>query len=663
MAGRAGAGLIVEADARIGMSRPGGVGRFCLFVGVLLLLLCTCARGGGGTSGHSTELGRELTKERVELQELLDEYDKHRLLQEQGIHRGQSFASATEEDRANDGLGTGDPTARAQSKDVVTYVNEVEQLYNQSMHALGLLHTDPTLQHKLPSQHDIDVATGLTRLCTCALLALCVIVGHKCAVSQQGIFSYINESASHILLGLIAGLVLWVIREEYWIGKHKLLGSFDEDVFFFYLLPPIILNAGYRLNTRRFFRNFVPIFLLGVVGTILSTIITGYTAYQISHTSLWHLEGEGVSPRMGATMITEGHRPPSPLGMAQSLSVGVIMSATDSVATLALIDSETQPMLHSILFGESVVNDATAIVLFHAVRKYAGKGFLSSQTGLGITFDFIFLFTTSIMLGLVVGFMSVALARRLQLSDTSITREVALHMCLAYGGYVQAQVLELSGIVTVFATGMVLSIFQEGKPGNLETARNATANTIKVVSDLAEMFVFCYIGLSAFNYAAPFSTALPIIFILALSFARAAVVGLVCFCTSLCCQSGLSKNQAITIWFAGLVRGAVSFALVLQLKGSRKKLLLMPVLMIVLFTTVVLGALAKPVFALLQASPPHDSDPPSDSRGSDQNLSEPGSERAKIRELPSRFHDQLHAIGSRILGLEQRRPLAVQSSA
>ena len=343
-------------------------------------------------------------------------------------------------------------------------------------HALSIV---PWLQ--LPSQHDIDVATGLTRLCTCALLALSVIVGHKCAVSQQGIFSYINESASHILLGLIAGLVLRVIREEYWIGKRKLLGSFDEDVFFFYLLPPIILNAGYQLNARRFFRNFVPIFLLGVMGTIVSTIITGYAAFQISHTSLWHLEGETGLTSVSSTMMLPGevHKPPSPLGMAQSLLVGCILSATDTISTLALIDPEAQPLLHSILFGESVVNDATGIVLFHAVRKYAGKGFLSSQTGLGITLDFIFLFTTSIMLGILTGFMSVAISRRMRLSETSITREVALHLCLAYGGYVQAQVLELSGIVTVFATGIILSIFQENSSPHLEKARSATSNTFK----------------------------------------------------------------------------------------------------------------------------------------------------------------------------------------
>ena len=81
------------------------------------------------------------------------------------------------------------------------------------------------------------------------------------------------------------------------------------------------------------------------------------------------------------------------------------------------------------------------------------------------------------------------------------------------------------------------------------------------------MFVFCYIGLSAFNYAAPFSTALSSIFFLVLSFARAVVVGLVWLCTRVCSQVAISRNQAITIWFAGLVRGAVSFALVLQLKG------------------------------------------------------------------------------------------------
>eukprot|EP00958_Prasinococcus_capsulatus_P015113 scaffold1603_cov415-Prasinococcus_capsulatus_cf.AAC.21 len=364
---------------------------------------------------------------------------------------------------------------------------------------------------------------------------------------------------------------------------------------------------------------------------------------------------------MGATMITEGHRPPSPLGMAQSLSVGVIMSATDSVATLALIDSETQPMLHSILFGESVVNDATAIVLFHAVRKYAGKGFLSSQTGLGITFDFIFLFTTSIMLGLVVGFMSVALARRLQLSDTSITREVALHMCLAYGGYVQAQVLELSGIVTVFATGMVLSIFQEGKPGNLETARNATANTIKVASGVGfggdvRVLLHRPLGLQlccAIQYCvAHYLHTGPVL------------------CESCCCRPGvLLYKSVLSVWTE---QESSNHNLVRWFGSGRRLFCSRP--------TAKRVAQEATSHASTDDCPLHNRS----SRGPGQvclsrvaNVQRSESSRHAFTTSciftcptprPSQSHGvqsgaSVRAIGSRILGLEQRRPLAVQSSA
>lgn len=99
--------------------------------------------------------------------------------------------------------------------------------------------------------------------------------------------------------------------------------------------------------------------------------------------------------------------------MAQALAVGTVLSATDSVTCLTLIDQEHQPVimrralifavpplkmflktrnlcqvfqaLHAILFGESVVNDATALALFHAARKYAGRGLLSSATMVALT--------------------------------------------------------------------------------------------------------------------------------------------------------------------------------------------------------------------------------------------------------------------------------------
>lgn len=64
-----------------------------------------------------------------------------------------------------------------------------------------------------------------------------------------------------------------------------------------------------------------------------------------------------------STLATPPCAPPAPL------RAGTVLSSTDSVAALQVLDPDTQPMLFSLVFGEGVTNDATAVVLLRAVQK------------------------------------------------------------------------------------------------------------------------------------------------------------------------------------------------------------------------------------------------------------------------------------------------------
>jgi NhaP-type Na+/H+ or K+/H+ antiporter len=128
--------------------------------------------------------------------------------------------------------------------------------------------------------------------------------------------------------------------------------KFSELGFFYFILPPIIFAAGYTLKHRRFVRNLDHILALGIIATLLTMVlITVMLTYTNSYLTL---EGYRISP-------------------AEILLLASVLCASDTVAVLSLIPENKYTRMNSILFGEGVVNDAVAILLFRAVINTIGK--------------------------------------------------------------------------------------------------------------------------------------------------------------------------------------------------------------------------------------------------------------------------------------------------
>lgn len=133
------------------------------------------------------------------------------------------------------------------------------------------------------------------------------------------------------------------------------------ELFFFLILPPIIFEAGYNVKKKEFFSNFFTISLYAVIGTIISTLIIGYSVYLLG--------------LMGIASIDTS----SPL---EALLFGALISAIDPVATLSILgspDINADPVCYSLVFGESVLNDAVAIVLFKTFEGFKEKDFAVDQ--------------------------------------------------------------------------------------------------------------------------------------------------------------------------------------------------------------------------------------------------------------------------------------------
>ena len=224
-------------------------------------------------------------------------------------------------------------------------------------------------------------------------------------------------------LGMTIGLILRISAGN----SIQSLVSFDEQIFFNLLLPPIILASGYELHQANFFRNIGTILTFAFAGTFISAIVLGLVLWLYTRIPL-----DGVS-----------------MTFVDAISVGATLSATDPVTILAIFNTyKVDPKLYTVIFGESILNDAIAIVLFETAQRYkeggnAGTlGLLSLFEGIGI---FLAVFFGSLIIGIIIG-----IATALGLKYTYVRRFPKIESCLivliAYASYFFSNGLHMSGL-------------------------------------------------------------------------------------------------------------------------------------------------------------------------------------------------------------------------
>ncbi|KAK8455396.1 hypothetical protein SEVIR_4G177000v4 [Setaria viridis] len=382
-------------------------------------------------------------------------------------------------------------------------------------------------------------STTVVSICVfTGVLCLCLVAGHLLEENK-----WVNESITALIIGCLIGAIIFLLTK----GKHSHIMRFDEQLFFIYVLPPIIFNAGFQVKKKQFFHNFMTIMSFGVFGVFISVAIVSAGCY-------W------LFPKVGFGQ----------LDASDYLALGAIFSSTDTVCTLQVINQDETPRLYSLVFGEGVVNDATAVVLFNAIKNL-NISQLKGRAVLKVISDFLYLFATSTVLGISIGLSTAYVLKALYLGRHSTDREVALMALMAYLSYMMAELLELSGILTVFFCGIVMSHYAWHNV--TASSRITTKHIFATSSFIAETFIFLYVGMDALDIdkwktsKASFKTSISLfgIIILLVLLGRAAFVFPISILSNN--MSGSSERVPITfkhqfvIWWAGLMRGAVSIAL------------------------------------------------------------------------------------------------------
>lgn len=305
----------------------------------------------------------------------------------------------------------------------------------------------------------------------------------------------------------------------------------------------------------------------------------------------------------------------------EALLFGALISAVDPVATLSIMgndDLNVDPLLYSLVFGESVLNDAIAISLFKTFAIYykpEGPEWSESEIP-GALLSFAVVTTLSIFLGVALGLMASWIYKHTDLKLFP-KLETSLLFSFCYLCYATAEAVELSGIMALFFQGVTLSHYNSYNLS--ETAHVASEEIFSTFATITETIVFVYMGMGVFtgrfsNWDVGFS----FIALIACLIGRFLNIFPLSFVANFWRKGRqkISGEMQVVLWFAGL-RGAIAFALAENMPGNHKEVYSTATLSICIFTTVICGGFTETmltVFGMKETQAPSLSLSPNNNR-------------------------------------------------
>ncbi|XP_070069991.1 sodium/hydrogen exchanger 6 isoform X3 [Drosophila takahashii] len=359
-------------------------------------------------------------------------------------------------------------------------------------------------------------------------------------------------------------------------NEIDLKATFDPEVFFNILLPPIIFYAGYSLKKKYFFRNLGAILTFAIVGTTLSAFLIGGFMYGCVK----------LMPKYLSSSFT----------FLDTLYFGALISPTDPLTILAIFnDLRVDVNLYALVLGESVLNDAVAIVLSGAIQNYgehySNTGEFETTAFLRSLSDFFSIFLLSLMIGAAMGCLTALISKFTRVRDFPLL-ESALFVLMSYSTFLLAEATELTGVVAVLFCGICQAHYTYNNLS--EDSRQRTKQIFELLNFLAENFIFSYIGVSMFTFPKHhFDAGFIITAFICAAIGRAVNVYPLSWLLNIKRKPKISSNFQHMLFFAGL-RGAMSFALAIRNTVSdARQTMLTATSLIVIFTVVIQGGAAN----------------------------------------------------------------------
>ena len=292
-----------------------------------------------------------------------------------------------------------------------------------------------------------------TVLITVLLLGVAVLAAAACRRVP------VPFTALLVLLGIGLG---WL--DQHWLMLEPLQSfHLSPDLVLFVFLPALIFESGFNLDGRQLLKDIVPVFSLAVPALLISTALIG--------AGLWWL-----------------------LGMEPfyALLFGALISATDPIAVIALFKELGAPLrLNVLVEGESLLNDATALVVFKVLLGIAAVGSMQwSELG-NAAGEFVRVFFGGALVGFMFGIVCSELMRFVQSRSAVFT----LTVVMAYTSFIISEhLLHMSGVMAVVVSAIFLSIL--GRSRMTQEVAETAREIWEFIAYLCNALLFLLVGLS-----------------------------------------------------------------------------------------------------------------------------------------------------------------------
>lgn len=296
---------------------------------------------------------------------------------------------------------------------------------------------------------------------------------------------------------MVAGVCFKLMDVEFFFTS---LTSHFSGIFVIVLLPPIIFESGYNMNKKYFLKNGGTVLMYSFLGTFIAVFSSAFMFWAAGEMHLAHK-----------------------FTWQEAFAFGSLISATDPVSVLACFkEMDADVDLYANIFGESIFNDAIAIVMYNIVMTSGTQETFGGEMWTGVK-QFLLIFMGSVFMGGIFALLIAFILKRqssyindptslrglssrqrtLAVKNAMLT-EISMMITSPLIAYFVAGGFALSGIVSILINGMFLNYY--AKPNISTGASKIVKMLYEVMAHATETVVFLFLGIGIFTIPNPLST-------------------------------------------------------------------------------------------------------------------------------------------------------------